>query len=121
MINRPWLANRVISPGSIILIEVIFNNDQTRKAKYRPVIVLAEVDINSSGTVDMVPLSSTAWGDDLISIEADEDNMLSRDSSAVPSAVFSLDASDVIIRPPKGNVGEDVLNAVYEAIEDVQG
>ena len=120
MIDRPWLANRVIKPGDIILTPFGFDDDPTNTVKYRPVVVLDEVDINSSGTIDIVPLSASGWGDDLISIEANDDNGLPRDSSAVPSALMSLDASDVIIRPPKGNVGDDVLNELFEAVEDVQ-
>ena len=120
MIDRPWLANRVIKPGDIILAPFVFDDDPTRTAKYRPVVVLDEVDINSSGTIDIVPLTASAWGGDLISIEADDDNGLPRDSSAVPSALMSLDASDIIIRPPRGNVGDDVLNKLFEAVEDVQ-
>ena len=91
MIDRPWLANRVIKPGDIILTPFGFDDAPTNTVKYRPVEVLDEVDINSSGTVDIVPLSASGWGDDLISI-----------------------------RPPKGNVGDDVLNELFEAVEDVQ-
>jgi len=119
--NRPWLQDRVHRPGGILITKVAFEADSSRKAKFRPVVVLDEVDINSSGTVRLIPLSTSSWGDDRITIEADDDNRLPQDSSAVPSAVFSLDASDVIIRPPKGNVSKAILNELYEAVEDVQG
>ena len=121
MSNRPWLQDRVHRPGGILITKVVFEEDPTHKAKFRPVVVLDEVDINSSGTVRLIPLSTSSWGDNRITIEADDDNRLPQDSSAVPSAVFSLDASDVIIRPPKGNVSKAILSELYEAVEDVQG
>jgi len=112
--NRPWLDNRVIRPGDIIIEQV-----PDWAMKRRPVIVLDIVANNSSGPKRLVPLSCSSWDVDRIQIEADDDNMLSRNCSAVPAGTFSLDASDVIIRPPRGNVGQEMLDAVMEAV-DVQ-
>ena len=114
MSNRPWLDSRVIRPGDIIIEQV-----PDWEMKRRPVIVLDTVDNNSSGPRRLVPLSCSTQNGDSIQIEADDDNMLSRNCSAVPAETFSLDASDVIIRPPRGNVGQEVLEAVMGAV-DVQ-
>ena len=119
MSNRPWLDERVIIPGDIIIEQVPDWLSSTGVRKRRPVIVLDTVVNNSSGPKRLVPLSCSSWDGDRIQIEADDDNMLSRNCSAVPAGTFSLDASDVIVRPPHGNVGEEVLEAVMEAV-DVQ-
>ncbi len=119
MSNRPWLDNRVIRPGDIIIEQVPDWCSHTGVRKRRPVIVLDIVDNNSSGPRRLVPLSCSTWDEDSIQIEADDDNMLSRNCSAVPAGTFSLDASDVIIRPPHGNVGQEMLEVVMEAV-DVQ-
>jgi len=117
--NRPWLADRVIRPGDWVIEQVPEWGSTAGERKRRPVMVLDHVDINSSGPTRLVPLSCSSWDEERILIEADDDNMLSRNCSAVPAGMFSLDASDVIIRPPYGNVGEEALDAVMEVV-DVQ-
>ena len=107
-------------PGDIVILNVVFDNDPTRRKKWRPVVVMDFVHQNSSGTVQVVPLSCTSWSDpEAVKIERDASNNLSRDCAAVPSGACSYDVGVLLKKRIHGNVGNSTFSQISEAVGDV--
>ena len=107
-------------PGDIVILNVVFDNDPTKRRKFSPAVVMDFVHQNSSGTVQVVPLSCTSWSDpEAVKIERDASNNLSRDCAAVPSGACSYDVGILLKKRILGNVGKSTFNQINDAVGDV--
>ena len=107
-------------PGDIAILRVVFDNDPTKKPKFRPAVVMDFVHENSSGTIQVVPLSCTSWSDsEAVKIETDSMNNLSRDCAAVPSGAYSCEVGTVLKKRILGNVGDSTFDLIRNAVGGV--